>query len=168
MWLAPGSGAAAQQLIQLLATAQSDNLNPKRYNPRGLDRALNSARSGDPRAVQRAETMLSQAFVAYVRDLKRDPGGVVYVDQELRPSAPSANTILDCVTKGFQYGVFVHGGSDNRIEITSEDCDVPVKISPHFTTPSVMPHNPEPKVRKIGAAQRRQWLAKRGWARYRL
>jgi len=94
LWLAPRAGAAAQQLIQLLATAQADNLNPKRYNARGLERALNAARSGDPRAVQRAETMLSQAFVAYVRDLKRDPGGVVYVDPELRPTPASANAIL--------------------------------------------------------------------------
>ena len=29
--------------------------------------------------------MLSQAFVAYARDLKHDPGGVIYVDAALRP-----------------------------------------------------------------------------------
>ena len=94
LWLAPSSGAAAQQLIQLLAASQADNLNPKRYNVRGLERALNAARGGDPRAVQRADTMLSQAFVSYVRDLKRDPGGVIYVDSELRPSPPSAQGLL--------------------------------------------------------------------------
>src|SRR5437870_132713 len=32
LWFAPRSGAAAQQLVQLLATAQADNLNPRRYN----------------------------------------------------------------------------------------------------------------------------------------
>jgi L,D-transpeptidase YcbB len=40
LWLSPRSGAAAQQLIQLLATAQADNLNPRRYNARNLERAL--------------------------------------------------------------------------------------------------------------------------------
>ena len=41
LWLSPRSGAAAQQLIQLLATAQADNLNPRRYNTRSLERAVN-------------------------------------------------------------------------------------------------------------------------------
>ena len=94
LWLSPRSGAAAQQLIQLLATAQADNLNPRRYNARNLERALSSARTGDPRAVQRAETALSQAFVSYVQDMKRDPGGIIYVDQELKPTPPAAQTIL--------------------------------------------------------------------------
>src|SRR5512142_275123 len=36
LWFSPNSGAAAQQLIQLLATAQADRLNPRRYNVKGL------------------------------------------------------------------------------------------------------------------------------------
>src|SRR4051812_8641950 len=69
LWFAPRSGAAAQQLLQLLATAQADNLNPKRYNVRALSRAVQDAQSGNPAAVQRADAMLSAAFVAYARDL---------------------------------------------------------------------------------------------------
>ena len=39
--------------------------------------------------------MLSEAFVAYMRDLKRDPGlGILYVDPSLRPSPPSALAAL--------------------------------------------------------------------------
>src|SRR5437763_6869775 len=35
--------------------------------------------------------MLSNAFVAYARDLRHDPGvGIIYVDQELKPTPPSA------------------------------------------------------------------------------
>jgi len=95
LWFAPRSGAAAQQLVQLLSTASADNLDPKRYNPRGLARAVDAARGGNPAAVQQAEAMLSQAFVAYVRDLKHDPRiGIVYVDQELKPTPPSAGAIL--------------------------------------------------------------------------
>jgi L,D-transpeptidase YcbB len=96
LWLSPRSGAAAQQLVQLLATAQADNLDPRRYNVRALQRALDAARGGNPVAVQRAEMALSQAFVTYVHDVKRDPGlGIIYVDRELRPAPPSAHALLN-------------------------------------------------------------------------
>jgi murein L,D-transpeptidase YcbB/YkuD len=93
LWLAPSSGAAAQQLISLLTTAQADHLNPRRYNVRALSRAVDDAR-GNPADFERADMMLSQAFVAYARDQKHDPGGVIYVDPELKPSAPSATELL--------------------------------------------------------------------------
>jgi murein L,D-transpeptidase YcbB/YkuD len=95
LWFGPGSGGAAQQLLQLLATAQADNLNPRRYNVRGLERAVQDARSGDPAAAQRAEAMLSEAFVAYARDQRHDPNvGIIYVDPELKPAPPSARQLL--------------------------------------------------------------------------
>ena len=40
LWFAPGSRAAAPQLIQLLASAQADHLNPRRCNVRALERAV--------------------------------------------------------------------------------------------------------------------------------
>ena len=80
LWLAPGSGSAAQQLVQLLATSYADNLNPRRYNVRGLERAVADARTGNPAAIQRAEVMLSSAFVAYASDQRHDPNvGIIYV-----------------------------------------------------------------------------------------
>jgi len=94
LWLAPTSGAAEQQLLSLLATAQADHLNPKRYNVKALRRAVEDARGGSPSAVQRAEAMLSEAFVAYARDQKHDPGGIIYVDPQLRPMPPSAADLL--------------------------------------------------------------------------
>ena len=95
LWLAPNAGAAAPQLIQLLATAQADHLNPRRYNVKGLQRALADAQTGNPAAIQRAEAMLSAAFVTYAQDLKHDPGvGIIYVDKELRPAPPSAAQLL--------------------------------------------------------------------------
>ena len=95
LWLGPNSGTAAAQLVQLLSTAQIDGLNPNRYNARGAARALQAARSGNPAAIQRAEAILSSAFVAYARDLKRDPGvGIIYVDPELRPTPMSARALL--------------------------------------------------------------------------
>ena len=95
LWFAPRAGAAAQQLVQLLATSSADNLDPRRYQAQRLARAVQAAQSGNPAAVQQAEAMLSTAFVQYVRDLKHDPGmGIIYVDSELRPTPPSAATIL--------------------------------------------------------------------------
>ncbi|MEO8176880.1 MAG: L,D-transpeptidase family protein [Sphingomicrobium sp.] len=96
LWFAPGAGNAAPQLLQQLATAQADNLNPKRYRVSALAKAIRAAESRDPVAVQRAEFMLSEAFVNYARDLRHDPNaGIIYVDPELRPTPLSPRTLLD-------------------------------------------------------------------------
>jgi murein L,D-transpeptidase YcbB/YkuD len=95
LWFSPTARNAAPQLIQLLASAQADHLNPRRYNVRALTRALQDASSGNPAAIQRAEVLFSQAFVTYARDLKHDPGiGVIYVDPELKPTPPSPLELL--------------------------------------------------------------------------
>jgi murein L,D-transpeptidase YcbB/YkuD len=108
LWLAPNAGTSAQQLIQLLSTAQADHLNPKRYNVRALQRALADARTGSPAAVQRAEAMLSAAFVAYAGDLRHDPGvGIIYVDKELKPAAPSAAELLRNASRAPSLGDYV-------------------------------------------------------------
>ena len=95
LWFSAKAGNAAQHLLQLLATAQADNLNPRRYNARGLARIVGAASRGDPAAVQRAELALSQAFLAYAHDTRHDPGvGIIYVDPELKPTPPSAQILL--------------------------------------------------------------------------
>jgi murein L,D-transpeptidase YcbB/YkuD len=108
LWFSPAAGNAAQMLVQQLATAQADNLNPRRYNIRALQRAVDSASRGDPSAIQRADMMLSQAFVAYARDTRHDPRiGIIYVDQELRPSAPSPTVLLTQAATAPNLGQFV-------------------------------------------------------------
>jgi murein L,D-transpeptidase YcbB/YkuD len=100
LWFSPSAGPAAQQLLQLLASAQADHLNPRRYNVGALNRAIAAARTGNPAAVQRAEAMLSSAFVAYAGDLRRDPGvGIIYVDKELKPTPPSAYELLTAASR---------------------------------------------------------------------
>jgi murein L,D-transpeptidase YcbB/YkuD len=91
LWFSPRSGNAAQQLLTLLSTARADNLNPNRYNVKGVARAIQAAQRGD---VGRSEQVLSQAFVAFARDVRHDPGGVIYVDTELKPTPPSAAALL--------------------------------------------------------------------------
>jgi murein L,D-transpeptidase YcbB/YkuD len=89
------SGQAASELIRLLDTAKVDGLNPKRFKSRDLSRLTRAAFGGDPAAVARADRALSDAFVRYAQDLRRAPNiGVIYVDNELRPQAPSAATLL--------------------------------------------------------------------------
>jgi murein L,D-transpeptidase YcbB/YkuD len=108
LWFARNAGGAAPQLVQLLASAQADHLNPRRYNVRGLSRAVDDARSGNPAAVQRAEAMLSAAFVVYARDLKHDPGvGIVYVDRELKPAPPTASELLGAAAQAPSLGDYV-------------------------------------------------------------
>ena len=90
LWLAPNSGDAAQRLMSLLSTANLDSLDPARYNVPALQQALAAARTGKRKRVEQADQMLSNAFVAYVTDLRQDPGVAVnYVDAELKPKPPT-------------------------------------------------------------------------------
>jgi murein L,D-transpeptidase YcbB/YkuD len=90
LWLAPAAGDAAQQLITLLSTSSFDGLDPGRYPVASLQAAVQSASSGDKKAVRNADQQLSEAFAAYVRDLRHDPDiGILYVDSDLKPTPPS-------------------------------------------------------------------------------
>ena len=94
-WFAPASRNAAQKLVALLATAEADGLNPRRYDSRRLARLVGAASAGDPMARRQAEQALNSALVAFVRDQKHDPNvGIIYVDRELRPAPPSPAAIL--------------------------------------------------------------------------
>ena len=95
-WLAAGSGDAARTLVGVLADSKIDGFDPDSYGVSALNDALREAASGNRKAVARADVMLSQAFVAYVSDLRRDPGfNIVYVDAQLRPRVPAARSILE-------------------------------------------------------------------------
>jgi murein L,D-transpeptidase YcbB/YkuD len=91
LWLAPGAGDAAQQLVSLLNSAGIDGLNPAKYHAATLEAQLQAARAKAKRKdIERADEALSNAFVAYVEDLRQDPGiGVTYVDPDLKPTPPS-------------------------------------------------------------------------------
>jgi L,D-transpeptidase YcbB len=90
LWLSPSAGDSAQQLVTLLGTANIDGLSPGRYPVAELQAALDTARKGKRKDVERADQLLSESFAAYVRDLRRDPGlGILYVDPNLKPIPPS-------------------------------------------------------------------------------
>jgi murein L,D-transpeptidase YcbB/YkuD len=96
LWFSAKSGYAPQALLELLKQAKIDGLNPDSYGTQTLERALADAAAGKPKAVGRADIMLSQAFAAYVSDLRRQPNlGIVYVDPQLRPGMPTPRAILE-------------------------------------------------------------------------
>ncbi|MEO6580767.1 MAG: L,D-transpeptidase family protein [Sphingomicrobium sp.] len=93
-----GRPLAPWALIDLLGSARADGLDPDAYGPRDLDRALRKARSGNFGAVERADRLLSEAFVAYVRDMRRTLRiDMVWVDPALRPSLTSPRQLLEQV-----------------------------------------------------------------------
>ncbi|HET9398941.1 MAG TPA: L,D-transpeptidase family protein [Sphingomicrobium sp.] len=88
--------SAAHALIGLLRTAEADGLDPRRYDLDRLQQALAEAENGSFEAVERADRLLSEALVGYVRDLRRaSPADMLWVDPELRPMPTSARDILD-------------------------------------------------------------------------
>ena len=95
LFFRPGSQGAAAELIRLAVTAQADGLDPRRYRSRDLPRLVRAAESGNPQAIARADRALTELFVRYAQDLRRAPNvGIIYVDNELRPQAPSAAALL--------------------------------------------------------------------------
>jgi murein L,D-transpeptidase YcbB/YkuD len=80
-------GPEAERALELLVTADLDGLDPDDYRPRAVAEALDRAvETGTPRALARAELMLSRGLAAYMRDMRaRRPEGMVYVDRGLAP-----------------------------------------------------------------------------------
>ena len=109
LWLSQ-QGRQAALLIDMIESAQLDGLRPEKYQPDALRRAVSAAQSGGPKAVRRADVMLSEAFVDYVRDLRQPADvGTIYVDRELRPSAPSPESILQAAAKAPSLESYVAG-----------------------------------------------------------
>lgn len=99
VWLSQ-QGRQAAMLIDMLENAELDGLRSDKYRPEALRSAVSAAQSGSTKAVRRADMMLSEAFVDYVRDLRQPIDvGTIYVDRELKPSAPSTQSILEAAAK---------------------------------------------------------------------
>lgn len=108
LWLAPAAGKSASDLVDLLRSARADGLDPNSYGLDTIDRALAEAGKGDRKAILRADRLLSQAFIAYVTDLKRDPGlGILYVEPQLRPKPPYSRVLLEDVARAQSPSAYV-------------------------------------------------------------
>lgn len=95
LWFRPGQATAAAQLVALLESAGHDGLDSRKYKAGALDKALRRAASGRPGDLRKADAQLSEAFVAYARDLRNAPAaGMQFVDPRLRPGPPSPRALL--------------------------------------------------------------------------
>ncbi|MFC7498676.1 murein L,D-transpeptidase [Enterovirga sp. GCM10030262] len=96
LWIRNGeSGPEADRLVELVASADLDGLDPSDYDPGDLRRAVERARDGSPEALAKAELKLSRTFADYVRDVRRPPSvKMVYLDKELEPERPTAAAVL--------------------------------------------------------------------------
>jgi murein L,D-transpeptidase YcbB/YkuD len=90
---------AALRVAALIRSGESHGLDPARYGAAEIDRAISAARSGDRAALAHAELLLTRGFTAFVRDLRLPaaPQRLHYVDDELRPAAPSPRALLESV-----------------------------------------------------------------------
>ena len=96
LWFAPSSGNAAGALLDLLKSAGADDLAADRYGVAALEAVRAETFGGKRKAIERADAMFSQAFAAYVFDLKQQPNlGIIYVDGQLRPAIPTSRAILE-------------------------------------------------------------------------
>jgi len=89
LWYSPTAGDAAQQIVALMGSASFDGLEANKYLTPELEADIKAVRPGKRKHIEAADKALSQAFAAYVADMKRDPGvGITYVDAQLRPIPP--------------------------------------------------------------------------------
>jgi L,D-transpeptidase YcbB len=96
LWVEGGQvGAQAEALFRLIETAELDGLDPDDYRPRALASALDRAEGGDPRALARAEVLLTRSWLQLARDMRapRD-AGVHYPDPELAPRPVTVRELL--------------------------------------------------------------------------
>ena len=92
-------GRQVELLTRLLGTAELDGL-PGRYRVDLIRQVVHEASSGDRKAMRRADTVLSQAFVDYVHALRTPANtGTLYVDKELKPKPPTDRAILEAALK---------------------------------------------------------------------
>lgn len=87
---------AANDLLRLLTTAQVDGLNPADYDIPEIQDAVKAAWGGNPKAVRKADYLLSQAFADYARDLRDAPNaGMTFVYPGLKPAPPTPLVLLE-------------------------------------------------------------------------
>lgn len=87
----------AEAVVAMIEAAPADGLDPTAYGARSLKTALANARSGNPRALARAELALSTAYAIYLSDLHRPPAGaqMEFRDPALPPSGITPRNALE-------------------------------------------------------------------------
>jgi murein L,D-transpeptidase YcbB/YkuD len=94
-------GPEAERALELLVTADHDGLDPARYRAREVAKALDrAAESRNPKALARAEMLLSRSFALYLRDVRTPrQTGMVYVDKALAPTPLTMRGALEAAAR---------------------------------------------------------------------
>ncbi|HEX8653834.1 MAG TPA: L,D-transpeptidase family protein, partial [Allosphingosinicella sp.] len=90
--------AAGERLLAALGRSASDGFDPARYRVAEIGAALEA---GDPASLARADLLLSEAYVAYARDLRTPSAAVspLYAEQGLAPAIPAPRALLEAAAE---------------------------------------------------------------------
>lgn len=105
LWVTGGAEGGprpeAYEVLALVRAAARDGLDPGRYRPEALTVRLQAARGGAPAELARAEVAVSEAFAAYVVDLRTppEPARLAFMDSELTLPAVGALAVLDAAAR---------------------------------------------------------------------
>lgn len=97
IWItAAGPRPEAVKLLEILETAEIDGLDPDKYRVRSIRDAFeDAAEEPSGRRLARAEALLSNNFVGYVRALRRvKKPSLEFVDPAARPPVPDEEEVL--------------------------------------------------------------------------
>ena len=97
LWLSTGNFSGGEALLELFESASLDGVDSDLIERKAVRRAMTRAQSGDPEAIFRADRLLSENFVRYVRAMRTvNPvtSGWEINDRELMPRAPAAAEVL--------------------------------------------------------------------------
>jgi len=113
LWIAPDGSLnpAANELLQLMQTADDDGLDPSSFNVEQIQADVQRmVADSSPAALAQAELSLSRAFVAYSTALRR-PGEpqMAYEHNYLRPGARGAYSVLAEAAKAPSLSEYIQG-----------------------------------------------------------
>jgi len=166
---------AAERFLEIIETAEIDGLNAEDYNPRSLRSALERAEGGSPKALARAEMLLSRAFASYVRDITRPHQlEMVYVDRDLAPSPATPRMALETAAEADSLEYYVNSmGWMNPVYAQLRRAAEKNPVSPrqeelvrlNLERARAIPANPGSKFIVVDAAGARLWMFENGRVR---
>ncbi|WP_234029083.1 L,D-transpeptidase family protein [Aurantiacibacter spongiae] len=110
LWVENGRlSSAAEAFVSLVESAEADGLRPRDYDPEGLVRLIEAARSGEPRDLARAELRLSRGFSQFALDMARPNRETTYYDDAVRPGNERPEEILRRAALAEDFTAYIAG-----------------------------------------------------------
>ena len=109
LWIVGSTlGPQADRLLDLIETADAEGLDPDDYRPRRVAEAIERARGGSPKALAKAEMLLTRTFADYVLDVRRGRRtGMTYVEPTLAPVVPTRRAALDAAASAPSFQAYL-------------------------------------------------------------